>query len=130
MADIIQRPDSTYPIIIKPYKLDVSQFGDKVRDQMKFTITNVSDKEVELGLVAGIPKYAQINLPQKIGAGQSGSGTIKLLPNVLDQTFEKSFTLEVKGEKGIRFTVPVKRTVKSTTTESTGATEKPAEGGH
>ena len=126
LAEVIQRPDSTYPIIVKPYKLDVSQFGDRVRDRMKFTVSNVSDKEVTLSLVAGMPNFAQIDLPKKIGAGQSASGELKLLPSVLEKSFEKSFTIEVQGDapKGIRFTVPVKRSVKTPAAENTGATEQ------
>lgn len=126
LAEVIQRPDSTYPIIVKPYKLDISQFGDRVRDRMKFTISNVSDKEVTLSLIASIPGYAEIDLPKKVGAGQSAGGEIKLLPSVLDKTFEKSFTIEVQGDtlKGVRFTVPVKRSVKTPAAENTGATEQ------
>ena len=119
IADVIQRPDSTYPIIIRPYKLDISQFGDKVRDKMKFTIVNSSDKEVLLNLAAALPAYATVDIPKKVGAGQSASGEIKLLPSVLDKSFEKSFTIEVTGETKSRFTVPVTRTVKTAGTDST-----------
>jgi hypothetical protein len=112
IADVLQRPDSTYPVIIRPYKLDISQFGEKVRDRMKFTISNVSDKEVQINLIAGLPKHAEISLPKKIGAGQSGSGEVRLLPAALEQSFEKSFTFEVKADSSVRFTVPIKRSVK------------------
>jgi hypothetical protein len=123
-ADVIQRPDSTYPIIIRPYKLDISQFGDKVRDRMKFTIVNSSDQEVAINLVAGLPKYATIELPKKIGPRQSAGGEIKLLPSVLEESFAKSFTLEVTGETTSRFTVPVKRTTKSATADTVTQTGK------
>ncbi len=130
VAEVIQRPDSTYPVIVKPYKLDISQFGEKVRDRMKFTITNVSDKEIELTMIADIPKYAEISLPKKIGAGQSASGEVKLLPAALDKQLEKSFTFQAGEGKGVRFTVPVKRSIKSTTIpQNTDTAAKPAEGG-
>jgi hypothetical protein len=96
---------------------------------MKFTITNVSDQTVEVALIAGLPKHAEITLPQKIAAGQSASGMIKLRPEVMDQQFEKSFTLEVKGEKPTRFTVPVKRTMRTMTAAGGADTAKPAPGG-
>jgi len=121
-AEVIQRPDSTYPIIIRPYKLDISQFGEKVRDRMKFTIVNSSDQEVSLKMVADIPKYATIELPKKIGPRQSAGGEIKLVPGVLEQSFAKSFTIEVTGETTTRFTVPVKRSVKGSDSDTTQAT--------
>lgn len=122
IADVIQRPDSTYPIIIRPYKLDVSQFGEKIRDKMKFTIVNSSEKEVALKLVATLPGYATIDIPQKIGARQSAGGEIKLLPTVLDKSFEKSFTIEVTSDTTSRFTVPVKRSIKAAGADSTAQT--------
>lgn len=123
-ATVIQRPDSTYPIIIKPYKLDISQFGERVRDRMRFTISNVSDKEVALALVADLPRHAKIELPEKIGAGQSASGEISLLEEVLEESFEKSFTIEIDGDPKTRFTVPVKRSVKEPSAGRAGAQEK------
>ena len=111
-AKCVQRPDSTFPVVVKPYKLDISQFGDRVRDKMKFTITNVSDEDVSLELVSGLPGLASIDLPDKIEAGRSARGEITLNPDVLEDEFEKSFTFEVGKEDGVRFTVPVKRSVK------------------
>jgi len=111
-ANCIQRPDSTYPVVVKPYKLDISQFGDRVRDKMKFTITNVSEEDVSLTLITGLPNIASIDLPDKIKAGQSARGEIILNPDTLADEFEKSFTFEVGDETKSRFTVPVKRSVK------------------
>jgi len=125
-AEIIQRPDSTYPIIIRPYKLDISQFSDKVRDKMKFTIVNSSDSEVTLNLVADLPNVATIDIPEKIGARKSAGGEVKLLPSALDKSFEKSFTIEVvTGEATTRFTVPVKRTLKAPGADTTSQKAEP-----
>lgn len=124
-AEIMQRPDSTYPIIIRPYKLDISQFSDKVRDKMKFTIVNASDSEVTLNLVADLPNFATIDIPKKIGARQSAGGEVKLLPLVLDKSFEKSFTIEVAGVTPSRFTVPVKRTLKAPGADTTSQKAEP-----
>ena len=124
-AEIIQRPDSTYPIIIRPYKLDISQFSEKVRDKMKFTIVNSSDKEVALNLIAGIPDFATIDIPKKIGARQSASGEVELLSSVLGKSFEKSFTIEVTGDTTSRFTVPVKRSIKAADADTTSQKAEP-----
>ena len=111
-VNVIQRPDSTYPLIVKPYKLDISQFSEKIRDRVKFTLTNVSDQDVEIELIAGMPDRAEIELPSRIEAGKSAAGELRLLEEVLDQEFEKSFTFQVNDEQSSRFTIPVKRTIK------------------
>ena len=41
IATVVLRPDSTYPLVMRPYKLDLTQFGDKVRKDIEFTI-NIS----------------------------------------------------------------------------------------
>jgi hypothetical protein len=115
IANVIQRPDSTFPVVVKPYKLDISQFGERVRDKMKFTITNVSEQDVTLAMIADLPGLADIELPEKIGAGKSVGRHIRLHADKLEEEFEKSFTFETSGEVTQRFTVPVKRTVKKPT---------------
>ncbi len=113
-AEMVTRPDSTYPVIIKPYKLDISQFGETVRDRMKFTISNVSEEDLSLKLVS-IPfsVLSEINLPEMIEAGKSAEGEIVITKEMISEGFEKSFTFELSDEAKTRFTVPVKRTVKS-----------------
>ncbi len=112
-SHVLARPDSTYPIIVKPYKLDISQFGEKKRDQMKFNLANVSDEELQVKLVYCSDDYFEVNLPDKLKPGQTAEAVLKLKDNVLDQSFEKSFTFELSDEPHTRFTVPVKRTVRS-----------------
>lgn len=112
-AQVVRRPDSTYPVIIKPYKLDISQFGEKVRDKMKFTITNVSDKDLDISLVYAPSDFVEVDLPKSVAAGKSAEGEIQLSPTALDENLEKSFTFELNDEKHSRFTVPIKRSVKS-----------------
>jgi hypothetical protein len=124
MANVVQRPDSTYPVVVKPYKLDISQFGEKVRDKMKFTIKNVSDQDIKLELIAGMPGYAEIDLPDEIKAGFTGAGEIRLEDEVLATNFEKSFTFQVNDEASSRFTLPVKRTVRDPDSESAQADTK------
>ena len=111
---MVVRPDSTFPVIIKPYKLDVSQFGEKVRDEMSFTITNVSEQDLTPTLVSWPPSMLEVvELPKKIEAGKSAEGRIKIREDKLSESFEKSFTFELNDESKSRFTVPVKRKVKN-----------------
>ncbi|RKX20048.1 MAG: hypothetical protein DRP35_06700 [Candidatus Zixiibacteriota bacterium] len=115
ISHVVARPDSTYPVIIKPYKLNLSQFTEKVRDEINFNITNVSEQDLEIRLIAGLPEYFEVSLPKSIGAGKTAEGTLKLKRNHLKNSFDKSFTFELNDEKTSRFTVPVKRTVRTVT---------------
>jgi hypothetical protein len=111
-CEVMRRPDSTYPVIIKPYKLDISQFGEKVRDQMKFTISNVSDKPLDLTAAAVPDDLLTLTLPKSVPAGKSAEGFIKLKPDALKKEFEKSLTIQLSDEKLTRFTIPVKRALR------------------
>lgn len=125
----MRRPDSTYPIIIKPYKLDISQFGEKTRDQMRFTITNVSDSAYDLSLAAAPSQLLTVTLPKSVPAGKSVEGSIKLLPNALKKEFEKSITIQLNDGKSSRFTVPVKRALRlpGDTTHAASGTQRSIE---
>ncbi len=120
-ANVVTRPDSTYPVIITPYKLDISQFGETVRDEMKFTITNVSEEELQLSMVYAPNGVFEIELPEAIPAGGKAQGVLKLKPESLDDSFEKSFTFELSDMAATRFTVPVKRTVRNPDTQLTAS---------
>ncbi|MBU0984925.1 MAG: DUF1573 domain-containing protein, partial [candidate division Zixibacteria bacterium] len=112
-SNVVTRPDSTYPVIVKPYKLDVSQFGEAVRDEMTFTLINVAETPLAVKLISHADTFFDIELPSEIPAGGSVSGTLKVLPDALGDSFEKSFTFELNDEQNSRFTVPVKRTVRT-----------------
>ncbi len=110
-CNVMARPDSTYPVIIKPYKLDISQFGEKVRDKMKFTIANVSDKPLTPKLVSS-PDIFEVELPHTIAAGATGEGSVTLSSKALKTEFEKSVTIQLDDEATSRFTIPVKRALR------------------
>ncbi|UCC45275.1 MAG: hypothetical protein JSU65_04980 [Candidatus Zixiibacteriota bacterium] len=96
--------------MIKPYKLDISQFSPtKIRDEMKFNITNVSDEDLKVALISKPEGLFDLKLPDKVEAGKSAQGTLKLQPEAIETSFEKSFTIELSDSKATRFTVPVKR---------------------
>jgi len=120
---VITRPDSTYPVVINPYKLDLSQFTTKVRDKITFKISNVSDMELHPSLVYASSDLFDIELPGSIAAGAEAEGVLKLKEAALDLSFEKSVTIQFDDEKESRFTIPVKRTVRvAGTPNDAGAT--------
>ncbi len=112
---VTPRPDSTYPIVIQPYKLDLSQFSEKVIKEKKFMITNVSDQKVKLSLVSMPDGLFDIKLPKSIEPGKSAKGKLTLRKAAYGDSFDKSVTIEVTAvdnKDTTRFTVPVKRSIK------------------
>jgi len=111
-SNVIANPDSTYPIIIKPYKFDISQFGEKERNGLDFTIQNVTDAEFDLKVVDTRPDMFKVTLAKKIKAGAAEKGRIVVLDEYLKKEFEKSITIELGDKTVSRFTIPVKRTIR------------------
>jgi hypothetical protein len=114
MSTVVRRPDSTYPIVIKPYKLDLSQPGGGASDEIRFTVQNISDQDLSLLMVASRKELFSVDLPGQIKAGQSVEGVLKLTADGAAKDFEKSFTFEVSDATTSRFTVPVKRSLHPT----------------
>jgi len=112
-ATVVRRPDSTQPVIVKPYKLDISQFGEKKRNEMKFTITNVSEQDLKIRLIDLAEDMFEVTVVENIGAGETAEGVLRIRPEAVDMPFEKSFTFECSDDASSRFTVPVKRAVKT-----------------
>jgi hypothetical protein len=111
-CNVAVRPDSTYPIIISPYKLDLTQFGEKVRSEVKFSIANASDSDLTITLVSQPTGLATVALPKMVKAGKSAEGTLKLTKEGMEADFEKAITLQVSDAKNSRFTIPLKRTMR------------------
>jgi len=111
-AHVVPRPDSTYPIIISPYKLDLSQFSQKTIDRIDFEIQNVSDRTLDLKLIAAASEYFDVDLPSSIAPGATAAAKLTLKGDMTEKSFDKSFTLELNDDSTSRFTIPVKRTVR------------------
>lgn len=128
VCNVVDRPDSTYPIVIKPYKLDLTQFGRKVRDQVTFKITNVSDRPLTPSVLASAGRYFEVKLPDAIEPGESGEAKIKLKESALEEEFEKSFTLVLDDPLATRFTVPVKRKLRPSIKQAADSNEESDQG--
>ena len=128
VTHVVERPDSTYPVIIRPYKLDLSQFTQKVRDKITFEVKNVSDMDLDISLVAVPNGLFELDMPKKVKAGGEIKGTLKLKKEAIGESFEKSFTIELNDDKQSRFTIPIKRTVRIAGTPAKGAVSKSGSG--
>ena len=111
IATVISNPDSTFPLVIQPYKLDLSQKTNNVIDRMECGIRNVSDKDLKVEMVSGADEYFSVELPKLIKPGELAKAKVILNKAVLGRSFDKSMTLQASDEAGTRFTIPVKRTL-------------------
>lgn len=124
IAQVVVRADSTYPLVFHPYKLDISQFGEKTRNEMKFQITNVSDQALDLSLIDRPEGLFDLELPGSIAAGQTAEGVLRLHDETVELSFEKSITIRVNDEELSRFTLPIKRTLRQPGVAATTASVK------
>jgi len=111
-AHVVTNPDSTFPIQIKPYKFDISQFGEKERKRLEFDITNLSDQDLEITLIDMPAGMFELTLPKKIGAGETESGRIEIQDDYVSEEFQKSLTIELNDAAKTRFTIPIKRSIR------------------
>ncbi|MBD3404041.1 DUF1573 domain-containing protein [candidate division GN15 bacterium] len=110
-ANILIRPDSTWPVIVTPYKMNMSQLGSSPRTEAEFTLTNLSENDLSPALITAADDYISVTLPEVIAAGQSATGRVQLTDAAVKMEFEKSFTFELDDGGRTRFTVPVTRTL-------------------
>lgn len=108
-CDIVTAPDSTYPVVLKPYKLSVSRAGEIEIDESSLAITNVSDQDLKVKVIDAPPGYFKVTVPKTIKKGEKGELILKVNPDYLKDPFEKSVTLEFDDPANSRFTVPVLR---------------------
>ncbi len=113
LTRVMTRPDSTYPLVVKPYKVDLSQFGDKAREETKFTLVNKTDKSLTPQIVSTFDDCFKVTLPKSIPAGGSADGIIAIKPDMKLRGFEKSFTIELNDDAKSRYTIPVKRQLRN-----------------
>jgi len=111
LADINQFPDSTFPIVIKPYKLDISRFDENIRDEIDFEITNNSNKDVSITMIHFPDTLGKIKMPDKIKAGQTEEGRLKLDDDMLEMSFDLTMTIETDDPDRSRFTIPIRRRI-------------------
>lgn len=106
-ANVVSKPDSTFPVVLKPFKFDIIGSNDTTAVQLEFTINNVSRQTLTPRLVSSPKSLLSVSLPELIPPGRSGQATVKIKGAGLNETFEKSITLEFDDPAKSRFTVPI-----------------------
>ncbi len=115
-------PDLTFPIRIKPYKFDISQFGETDAGNREFVIENVSESDLDLSLIDMPQDMFEFRLPKHVKAGQTAGGSLKLKDAYLAKEFSKSLTIGLNDAANTHFTIPVKRTLRASATISNNGT--------
>ncbi|MFQ5607436.1 MAG: hypothetical protein ACE5GA_05775 [Candidatus Zixiibacteriota bacterium] len=132
-AHVLPRPDSAYPVVLKPYKLDISQFGEAKRTKASFKVNNVSNQDLEIQILDYQSEFFSVKLPSSVKAGESVTGEVTVNKNKVENSFEKSMTLallEGKDNKPVHITLPVRRSVrKLSSTLDSAMTSTPGGGG-
>jgi len=91
---------------------------------MKFEITNVSEEPIEITLIDQPTGMFKIDLPDKIKAGSTSKGEIDLDKDFWGEEFQKSITIELSDPDKTRFTIPVKRVLRTPSKPKTSSIDK------
>jgi hypothetical protein len=109
MANIFTNPDSTFPVTIKPSKINFPDTSESVVTEFYFSVTNKSKQALQATLVSSPKTLVSVTLPKTIPAGGFADGSIKLKDAAMKKAFEKSVTIEFNDDAHTRYTIPIKR---------------------
>jgi len=107
-ANIVANFDDSHLIKIDPFILDLSRKKGGEDEGYKFQIANTSEKDLSLALVDYPSDLFEISLPDKIEAGATVEGSLRIKGELAEPSLEKSFTIELNDEAKTRYTIPVK----------------------
>jgi hypothetical protein len=109
-AEVLVDPETGLPLVLRPARLDVSQFTAQPRRRAIFQIVNKSSEDLLLQVIDSSFKSFEVILPSKIKAGTTAEGTVIVKKTDIARAFKESFTFEAVGtESRDLFTLPVER---------------------
>lgn len=109
-AEILTDPEMAQPVVLRPARLDVSQFTAQPRRRAAFKIVNKSSEALKLHPVDTAFKSFEVNLPKVIDAGATAEGMVIVRKSAIEKSFKESFTFEVLGaETRELYTLPIER---------------------
>ncbi len=109
---VILDEDEWGPIEVKPERIDVSQFGEKPRRIARFHLVNRTDQDLELSITDSTYKSFEVKLPDKIAAGETIEGRIRVREDMMDSDLKESFTIRVDNMDNTFYSLPVRRFVR------------------
>ena len=105
-ATIVNAPDSTYPLVISPFNLELAGMRPEI-DNARFMIENKSEEDISIIVVEAATDFFTTKMPKKIKAGEKAEGMLQLLAASADKSFAKSVTIELSDAAKTRYTIPV-----------------------
>ncbi|MFH2050231.1 MAG: DUF1573 domain-containing protein [bacterium] len=109
----VYRPlDTTLALSIIPYKLDFSQFRQNIVDRNRLLILNNSDKNQYMSIIDYPTEIEYPDISERIKPNDSIYYEIILNDIGIGGEFEKSMTIQLFSLENIRFTIPIKRTIR------------------
>lgn len=108
-AYVLPEGDSTYPLSLSSFVIDLSPLSDKPRLVAPLTITNLSSEKMSVQLIDTYDQLFTIELPDDIEPGQTGGGAVHLTDLGAKSDFSKSFTIEADNFLRSRYTISVTR---------------------
>jgi hypothetical protein len=105
---IVEDPDSTWPIVPTPYRLQIVRIGNDSTVAYKVALNNRSDSQVTL-VPAEMPREVeQVALPATIPPGATDTLTLILAPSALSEPFRTSCTIDcLIADTSGRITIPI-----------------------
>ncbi len=111
-AEVLTKPEAARPLVMEPVKVDVSQFGEKVRRKGSFKLTNFTAHDLTITVIDSSFKSFDIKIPSQIKAGQSIEGQVTVRKDKIETEFEEAFTIELNDDGRTRYAIPVFRLYK------------------
>lgn len=109
-SEILVQPETAMPMVVKPWRVDVSQFTVQPRRRAVFELVNKSDRALEVKAVDTFFKSFSVQLPARIAPSATAEGLVIVNKDKVKTPFKESFTFQVSGGGTTDFyTVPVER---------------------
>ncbi len=108
-CEILVKPETAKPLVITPFKVDVSQYSAKPRRKGTFTITNNGFADYQISVIDSSFKSFEVRLPKSIKAGETIEGQVIVHKSAVPTSFEQSFTFEITDDGRSRYSVPIWR---------------------
>ena len=109
-AEILTDAEAAMPIVVRPAKIDVSQFTVQPRRRAAFQLVNKTSQELEVRVLDTAFKSFSVQLPPRIPPSATIQGLVIVKTDKIPTAFKESFTFEVKtGGTSDIYTLPVER---------------------
>jgi|GEM_PF-2161655 len=112
MKGLAIRPsDTTRPVSVSPRKAELSVAGQVVIDSVEFVFHNHSKLDLEATVVSYPVSQCDVVIPDSVAAGADATGYIRILPQVGNNEFISSVTIEFSDPRKTRMTIPIRRKI-------------------